>query len=425
MVQIKKGMYGLKQAGRLAQERLLAHLQKHGYYQCPNTPCLIRHRDHDIAFSLVVDDFGVKYKQRTHADHLISALQELYSIKINWTGDKYLGMNIIHDAQNSTIKISLPHYVERALKRFGVTKSANNTDSPSPYVAPRYGSRVKFAHVDDSAPLDAARTKRLQEIIGVFLYYARAVDPTMRVATSKLSSRQSAPTEAVWSDAQRLLQYAATWPNAITVFRASDMILRVHSDAGHLAETKSRSRAGGIHYLGNINDADLCSHPNGAVDIVCSILPSVAQAAAEAEYGAMFLNGQAAEPLRQTLLDLGYPQPPTPMICDNTTAVGIAKRSLKQKKSQAFDMRYHWIRDRQDQGHFDIKWYKGQDNLADYFTKCHPVHHFKACRHFFVMDDVGTHSRGDAQERRNERKRSIVTPHVISKGVLNQTSLQS
>jgi hypothetical protein len=43
LMEIRKGIYGLKQAGKLAQDRLIAHLAKHGYSQCINTPCLFRH----------------------------------------------------------------------------------------------------------------------------------------------------------------------------------------------------------------------------------------------------------------------------------------------------------------------------------------------------------------------------------------------
>ena len=48
--------------------------------------------------------------------------------------------------------------------------------------------------------------------------------------------------------------------------------------------------------------------------------------AAEAEYGALFLNGQAAAPNRTTLIEMHHPQPPTPIQVDNSTAVGIASK---------------------------------------------------------------------------------------------------
>ena len=49
----------------------------------------------------------------------------------------------------------------------------------------------------------------------------------------------------------RLLNCAATHPDAAIQYRASDMILHVHSDASYLSEPQARSRAGGFHFLGD------------------------------------------------------------------------------------------------------------------------------------------------------------------------------
>ncbi len=79
-----------------------------------------------------------------------------------------------------------------------------------------------------------------------------------------------------------------------------------------------------------------------------------------------------AASLRTTLSDMGYPQDPTIIMCDNTSAIGIATDSIKQKRSKAIDMRFHWIRDRVRQGQFIIAYIPTQQNLADYFTKSLP-----------------------------------------------------
>ena len=60
-VEIRCGMYGVPQAGKLANDLLTARLAPHGYYQCQHTPGLWRHKWRPILYSLVVDDFGVKY----------------------------------------------------------------------------------------------------------------------------------------------------------------------------------------------------------------------------------------------------------------------------------------------------------------------------------------------------------------------------
>lgn len=60
-VEIRKGMYGLPQADLLAQELLEQHLNKHGYFQSARTPELWTHKWRPVQFTLVVDNFRIKY----------------------------------------------------------------------------------------------------------------------------------------------------------------------------------------------------------------------------------------------------------------------------------------------------------------------------------------------------------------------------
>ncbi len=106
--------------------------------------------------------------------------------------------------------------------------------------------------LDDSPLLDAAGKKRVQQIVGSFLYCARAVDPTILMALSEISSQQSAPTEKTMKRVNQFLNYMWTHPDAIIRYRASDMILNVHSDASYLSAPKARSRAGGYFFLGSL-----------------------------------------------------------------------------------------------------------------------------------------------------------------------------
>eukprot|EP00957_Ditylum_brightwellii_P108760 8296561-Ditylum_brightwellii.AAC.1 len=68
--------------------------------------------------------------------------------------------------------------------------------------------------------------------------------------------------------------------------------------------------------------------------------------AAEAEVGALFINIKAAFGLRIALQEMGHPQPPTPIITDNSTASRIVNSSIKQGRSRAIDMRFYWVKDR-------------------------------------------------------------------------------
>ncbi len=71
---IRQGMYGLPQAGIITQELLATRLKEHGYSQSGTTPGLWTHEWRPIAFSLVVDNFGVKYIGTEHVQNLLQVL---------------------------------------------------------------------------------------------------------------------------------------------------------------------------------------------------------------------------------------------------------------------------------------------------------------------------------------------------------------
>jgi hypothetical protein len=220
------------------------------------------------------------------------------------------------------------------------------------------------------------------------LYYARAVDSTMLVAIGTLATQQAAPTVATMRALTHLLNYCSTNPEATIRYHASEMILHVESDASYLSESKGRSRAAGLHYLSCRSHTPLVaptatdpSPPsNGAIFVHCQILKEVLSSAAEAELAALFHNGKEAYAIRIILQELGHPQPPTPIVTDNSTASGIANDSVKQRRSKAMDMRFYWVRDRVRQGQFHIYWKQGKLNQADYFTKHHSASHHKNMR---------------------------------------------
>jgi hypothetical protein len=232
---------------------------------------------------------------------------------------------------------------------------------------------------DESPKLDKAEIKLLQEIIGVFLFYARAVDNTMLVALGTIASEQSEGTHQTREAAIHFLNYAATHPDAVVRFHASLMQLHEHSDASYHSESQARSRAGGFYFLDGKDDPRPEAPPpplNGPIHILCEILKNVMSSAAEAELGALFRNGQEGYAIRNTLEEMGHKQlGPTPIQTDNSTAEGIANDTVKAKRSKAMDMRFYWIRDRVKQGQFRVHWKPGDDNKADYHTKHHPPSH--------------------------------------------------
>jgi hypothetical protein len=298
-VRIDKTMYGLPQAGIISQQILVQHLTKYGYHPAPHTPCLFAHESRPISFTLVVDDFGIKYSDPADLEHFYASLRAKYSIKTCSEGSvfKYIGYTLNFDYPDHSCTLSMPGYIDKALLQFKVPPPTRRVDSPMIYTSGPYGAHTQLATTDDTAPLDDTDTKFIQEVVGVLLYYARAVDPTMLCAVSKIGSAQATPTQAVLRDAEHLLRYASCHPNASITYHASNMRLITHSDASYLSKTKARSRAGDFYFLGTNAPPDT-QYVNGAIHAISSIIPAVTSSATEAEYAALFLNAVDAEGIR-------------------------------------------------------------------------------------------------------------------------------
>ena len=111
---------------------------------------------------------------------------------------------------------------------------------------------------------------------------------------------------------------------------------------------------------------------NGAILIIAQIIKLVMASAAEAELAALFITAREMVPLRQTLIEMGWPQPKSPIQTDNSTAVGFTNDTIVGRRVKMMDMRINWLRCRESQDQFRYYWDKGSNNWADYSTKHHP-----------------------------------------------------
>jgi hypothetical protein len=225
-------------------------------------------------------------------------------------------------------------YVKKALQCFQhPPPPMKPQNQPHPSINKTYGAKAQNAKPPDEAPqLDKARKKFIQEVTGVFLFLARAVDGTMLTPLSALAFEQASPTELTMEKYLRFLDYAATQDNSILTYKASDMILAIHSNASYLSEPKAQSQAGG-----NMSMAENDKIPinNGAVLNISQIIKSVMSSGAEAELAALFINAKTTVSMRTTLKELGHPQTQRPIQTDNSTAGALLTNKNPPKGAQS------------------------------------------------------------------------------------------
>ena len=383
-VEIRKGMYGLPQSGIVANKDLQKHLKPFGYEPVTHTPGLWKHKDRDIIFTLVVDDFAIKYTKIEDLLHLQNALQSKYTLTIDMEAKSYCGVDITWDYKKRTCQISMPQYIQKLLHKLQHPVPFKPQHSPYKHIPPIYGTEPQTPVPEPKGrSVTPAEKQRIQSIVGSLLYYARAVDPTLLPAINTIAMQISQATVETIEATNRLLDFVATYPQATLLYHQSDMILHAHSDASYLSAPKARSRIAGYFHLTNRNKRKPFNAP---IHIECKVLKCVVSSAAEAELGALFENCKTAEVIRTTLTEMGHSQPATTIVTDNSTASGIANYNQKIKQSKTMDMRFFWVRDRVRQRHFNVQWEKGKLNRADYFTKHHSPSHHKRIRPIYITE---------------------------------------
>ena len=184
-----------------------------------------------------------------------------------------------------------------------------------------------------------------------------------------IAMEQTRAIERALARCTQLLDYPVGHPDAKVRYRASDMIMNIHSDMSYLSKEKTRSRTCGHFFLGWVPKDGKPIWLNSAFHVSTMILRFVVASAAEVELGALYHNCQTGVIFQITLTDMGHPQPNTHVHCNNATAVGIANNTIKCQHSRSMEMRFFWVGDKIAQEMYDLQWHPGQGNLANYKSK--------------------------------------------------------
>jgi hypothetical protein len=248
-LEMQQAVWGLPQVGILANKRLKPKLAPFGYFESTNTPGLWYHKISPITFTLVVDNFGVKYVNKVNMDHLIASIKGLHAHKgldgqpILWNPTQ-LGL---HRADCRHINAGV-HQKEIT----GVQTHHTGKNSGMPLltrVKKKWDRSPSIFPPGNTPKLDKKGIKQVKKIVGSILYYARAVKMTVSMALSTIAVNQTKATKRTMERCMQLLDYHAHNVDAKVRFHASDMILNIHSNVSYLSEAKARSRACGHFFM--------------------------------------------------------------------------------------------------------------------------------------------------------------------------------
>ena len=145
----------------------------------------------------------------------------------------------------------MPGYIKKVLQKYKHETTPRPQHSPYVIAPEKYG---KDAHdplpPDEYPPVSNENTKRIQGVVGSILFYACSVDSTFLVDLNSIAIQHTKATNITLKRTEDLLDYTATHPDAKIRYRASEMILQIHTDASYLSEPKARIRAAGHYFWG-------------------------------------------------------------------------------------------------------------------------------------------------------------------------------
>ena len=119
-----------------------------------------------MQFTLVVDNFGVKYVGEEHVIHLKHAVEKKYTVTSEWDGRRYIGITLDWDYKRRQVHLSMPNYVTKALKQFK-HKLQKKQHQPYPSASIIYGAKNQYAAPQSTAPLlDKKGNKFIQQFCG-------------------------------------------------------------------------------------------------------------------------------------------------------------------------------------------------------------------------------------------------------------------
>ena len=347
---LQRSLYGLKQAPRCWNAKFDEFLNGNGFTATEEDRCVYtRKRDKDLdILCLYVDDGLVCSTSNQSLESFLEKLKSTFSVTIN-DPDTYVGMQLGINRESRTISITQSGYIKRVLERFGCQDAKSVTSPLEPH--------VKLISGCEEERYDCP----YRELIGCLNYASMISRPDITFATNALARFSNCPTHEHWVAAKRVLRYLkGTLNSGITLGGNLPITINGYCDSDWGAEAdQNRSTSGFVFTLNR-----------GPVAWTSSLQRLSALSVSEAEYVSL------AEALKECLwlrpflrsLQLDVSEP-TQINVDNQAAIALSKNPEFHKRTKHIGIRYHRIRQEQENGTVIVNYVPTEVNPADLLTK--------------------------------------------------------
>lgn len=366
-LRLNNGLQGLKQSSFNWWAETDKFLKSLGFNACSGDPCFYVRWSHDgAALSMVilyVDDLRLGFDREDDMEQFIRDCEDWLPCK-QLSGEHYLGMKIVHDLAEGTMRISHETYVENMLARFNMT-DCKPTSTPA---APG----TKLHKVDVTAPEEAEFPYR--EAVGSLLWLARCAFPEIMYAVNQLSAHCNAYDGTHVTAVKRVMRYTKGMIKSCVTLRRCEgpLILRLFTDSDFMGEPDDSDKPGRSlsGFLAEFKGV-------GFIHGLSSLQSTVSRSTQEAEYRAAGSASQLGVTIRLLLEEIGLPQSsPTAMLMDNQAAIAAINKPTPSSALRHIRNDHHYVRDCVTTNQIKPEFCRTEDMDADVYTKALPKTQF-------------------------------------------------
>ena len=353
IVRLKKGLYGLIEAGLLWFENLRDFLLSIGFVQNQYDLCVFNKlfEDEQLTVCIYVDDFKVTCVLDAAIDWLYDKLVAQYErVKMNkgpvhaWVGQTF------DYSVSGQVTISMNAFIREALEAW---------DDVTGYAATPALSDL-FEIDESSAPLSKYHCELFHSRVMKLRFAAQRTRPDILVALAFLSTRTSKSTEQDWSKLVRVIRYLRSTPDLGIVLRANEELrLMAYIDAAHGVHSDFKGHTGALMSLGA-----------GPIGVHSTKQKLNTKSSTETEV--VGKSDYLSEVIwaRNFLIEQGYDTGPAIVYQDNTSSIHMSKLGHStSSRTRHISIRYFWIKDRITSGEVTEEHRGTDDMLADLLTK--------------------------------------------------------
>jgi len=334
-------------------------------------PCLYyRWTNNKLALvGLYVDDFRIAAQEAEELEKIVEHFKTNYAIK-DQPPDWWLNLKVEHDMNNGTLKISQETYIKKQLEIFNM-KDCKPCKTP----AEPNSKLIKTGIDEDNSE---ALLFPYRELVGALLWISRTCRPEIKYAVIKLTQFANNPNDSHIIAAKRVLRYLSGEPSLGITFTKHDLPLEliVYADSDWAGEPEEndlpmRSTAGYVAFSKGV----------GPLAWNSTLLPTVSQSTAEAEYKAVGQGAKWLSGASQIFEEIGIKLKKTCVIySDNQAAIAMAKAKFSGSNTRHIKINHHFIRELISKGDIEVQYCTTAEMIADITTKALPIPAFMKCR---------------------------------------------